>query len=185
MTPELFFYFTLHLLRWRSAHQSETSGEYEPRGFVVWCNQSVGQDLPNNVWLLLRLPGTSCSLSIPQTRSAEAFVVKTAGSWSILQSGQKLIQLLRCTHIKHVEQYHHIRRHSVSSSTMSHEFLVAVDSFFLVSPRANLFAFLSREPHLLDSTFVTFAGQVFYSRRLASARYSLNVWTDGSQEVWR
>ncbi len=52
-----------------------------------------------------------------------------------------------------------IQRRLLCFSTVSDEFLVAVDSYFLVSWQAKLFALLSWELHFLDSTSVMFAGQ--------------------------
>lgn len=139
-----------------------------------------------SVWSWDTMPRTSCSLSGPQICAVEAFAVKTAGSWSILL--QKLTQLVGCRRFKTHLQTHAwaISSRPSCSSLVSDVFLVAVDSYFLVSSQTNLFALLSWELHLLDSTFIMFAGQAVLLSLAGESKIffkCLNRWLPRSLEV--
>lgn len=115
-------------------------------------------------------PRTGCSLR------GHKYVMlwQTAGSWSI---PQKWIQLVGCTHIQYV--FSNIITGSV------HLFVPPQrprrSGFFLsfVLRLVGSFGTFARQQHLYLPV------QLLSSLWLASARYSLNVWTDGSREVWR
>lgn len=112
-------------------------------------------------------PRTSCFPEHPINMCSGGFCIKNSTKLINSSIGQKKVN----PHKTCADLSDNIT--SAFTPCVLDKLLVAVDSCFWVSSQTNLFARLSWELHLLDSTFLMFAGQA--ALWLVRARYSLNV----------